>query len=329
MVSDILNANPQIKIGTLETKTIPHKINCTGVIAIPPTELLSVHSKSAGFIEMMKYIPGDYVKKGAILFGIANPELLEKQRLFMEAKAELALALKDYERKRTLKAEDATTEKAFDEALGRKELMEAKYKGFKNELKLIGIDVNALENEQKFQSKIYVHASKSGYVSEVYVNQGQMIQPSDKLMDIANNGHIHLELQILSKDVPLVATGQKVNFTLPNNPRIFSAEIVKINPVLNEETGTLNAHCHIQIDDCKQTIPGMFVNAEIEVEAQKVKGLPLDAVVKEGEEYFVYIVEGNSFTKQLLENPHVLNNFITFEDIGFQKLVVAGAYYVQ
>ncbi len=329
LVEEILSANPAIKIGPMPSRIVQQKVICTGKIEIPPTELISVHSRSEGFITGMTYLPGDYVKRGALLFTITNTKLVEKQRILLETKAELTMANKDYDRKKRLQSEKVTTEKALDESTARKELLTATYEGLKNELQLLGIDVDALQSEQKFQSTLYIYASDAGYVHEVLVNKGQMIQPSDNLMQIANDDHVHLELQVLSKYVPLLAIGQKALFTLPNSAKEFGAEIVKLNPMLNDETGTLNVHCHIDEEHDIQIIAGMFVNAEIEVVANDVSGLPLEAVVKEGMDYYAYCVEGEFLKKHLLQNVVVSGDFITFDTISSEQMVIAGAYYVE
>jgi len=329
LVEDILSANPAVKIGVMPSRVVKQKVICTGKIEIPPTELISVHSRSEGFIAGMTYLPGDFVKKGALLFTITNTQLVEKQRILLETKAELTMAKKDYDRKQRLQSEKVTTEKALDESIARKELLSATYEGLKNELELLGIDVDALEAERKFQSTLYLYASDAGYVHKVLVNKGQMIQPSDNLMEIANDNHVHLELQVLSKYVPLLTVGQKAQFTLPNSSKKFGAEIVKLNPMLNNETGTLNVHCHIDEENDVQIIAGMFVNAEIEVEANDVSGLPLEAVVKEGIDYYAYCVEGELLKKHLLKNVVVTGDFITFDTISSEQMVIAGAYYVE
>ncbi|MEZ4885865.1 MAG: efflux RND transporter periplasmic adaptor subunit [Chitinophagales bacterium] len=329
LVKDVLAANSSVKIGGLQIKVIQQDVSCTGRIEVPPTELMSVHSKSEGFIEHLQYLPGDYVKKGALLFTIVNPNLIEKQRILLETKAELILAQKDFERKRLLQSENATPQKTFDETLSRKDFLTAKYKGLRSELELLGIGVDALEQNQAFQSKISIYANQSGYVHEVFVNKGQMIQPQDRLMEISNNDHIHLELQVLSKDVPLLKKGQKVLFSLPDSPKQFEAEIVKLNPMIDEETGTLKVHCHIEKGQGEIAKAGMFVNAEIEVAPHEVVGLPLEAVVKEGNDYYAYLIEGDLFKKRLLEEVQVNSDFVTFKELNSQEMVVAGAYYLE
>ncbi|MCB0706575.1 MAG: efflux RND transporter periplasmic adaptor subunit [Saprospiraceae bacterium] len=329
LVQEILSANPAVKVGALQSEIVQQSVACTGRVEIPPTELLSVHSKVEGFVEEINYLPGDFVKKGAPLLTVVNTALIEKQRILLETKAELSLAEKEFVRRSTLQAESATSQKVFDETQSRKEFLSAKYTGLKTELQLIGIDVVRLENEQLFQSRLSVFAAESGYVHEVLINTGQRISPQDKLMDIANNDHVHLELKVLSKDVPFLKVGQPVLFSLPNNPAIFNASIVKLNPMLDSETQTLMVHCHIATDQQKDIKAGMFVNAFIEVDARELRGLPLSAVVKEGDKYFAYVVEGDLFKKQLLQDVEVMDDFVSFAQIPRENLVIAGAYYLE
>ena len=329
LIKDILATNKAVKIDSIQTKVVKQTIKCTGRIDIPPNEMLSVHSRTAGFIEDIKFLPGDYVKKGALLLTIVNPELVVKQRLFLETKAEYNRAAKDFARKQTLYEEQATSQKTYEESNANFELLRAKYLGLKNELQLLGINVKALEEEQKYQNQIGLYAADEGWVHSVFANKGKMVSPQDKLMEIANNNHVHLELQVLAKDSPLLEKGQPVKFTLPNRTEQFNATIVKLNPMVNDETGTLNIHCHIEDEDATIVKAGMFINAEITVDANKVKGLPAEALIKEGENYFAYVVEGDYLIKHLLKNTKELNGFITFDDIPYNQMLVEGAYYVE
>ena len=109
----------------------------------------------------------------------------------------------------------------------------------------------------------------------------------------------------------------------------LGAKIEKINPVLDSRTGTLNIHCHIDKKDMEYTIPGMFVNASVSLEEREFNGLPMDAIIKEGNEYYAFIVNGNYFEKKLLDNPRLHSDFVTFDGLRSDKMVVSGAYYVE
>jgi cobalt-zinc-cadmium efflux system membrane fusion protein len=328
-IDNISQSDSRVTIGNIQKRKVNDKIMCTGMIELPPTEIISIHSKSEGFIKDIRYIPGDYVKKGAFLFSVLNNNLVEKQRHLLESKAEYSLAKKDFTRKQELLQNEATTQRAYDESLGRKELLEAKYLGLYKELELFGIDVVSLEKEYKFQSIINVYAPRAGHIHKVTANLGMMISPHDEIMEIANNEHMHLELHVLSKDVPNISIGQEVTFTLPNNGQKFIAEVHKINPMIDEETSTLNVHCHIDDEGSLRIKPGMFANAIINLEEKEVNGLPIEAVKKEGTEYYLYEVEGQMLKKRLILNPILINGFITFDATGINQVVTDGAYYIE
>ncbi|NNC86051.1 MAG: efflux RND transporter periplasmic adaptor subunit [Bacteroidia bacterium] len=329
LVKNVLASNTSVKIDSVQIKIVEQKIKCTGRVHIPPTEMISIHSKASGFIEGIKYLPGDYVKKGALLFTLVNPELIEKQRHFLESKAEYNRAEKEFLRKKSLFAEEATSKKAFEESSANYELLRAKFLGLKSELKLIGVNVKSLEEKQEYQSRLGIYAADAGYVHSILTNKGSMVEPHDKLMEIANDDHIHVELQVLAKDVAQLSKNQKVSFTLPNNNNTYDASIEKLNPMVDNETGTLNVHCHIAKDHAKYVKAGMFVNAEIAVDAKKVRGLPSEALIKEGEMYYAYVVKEEQLIKYPLNNPMEYDGFVSFDEIPFDQMLVAGAYYVE
>lgn len=326
---ETLIKNEKIKTGTIQEKEVVRNVQCTGCIEIPPTEISAIHAKTNGQITFLKYLPGDYIKKGTLIARVENPQLIEKQRIFLETKANLSFASKDFERKKMLKEGQATPEKTFEESQSRYELLQATYEGLKRELSLLGIDVNALETENKFQSSINIYAPQSGYIHEVLVNKGQMITPETQLMDIADIDHLHLELQVLSKDVGVIFKGQKVDFTLPNRQEIFKAEVVKINPMLHTEQASLQVHCHIEHPDKSIFIAGLFANANIQAKANLVEGLPLDAVFKEGDDYFAYKIIDKTAVKTPLINPIAYNDFITFDGDKSGNWIIEGAYYIE
>lgn len=327
-VQDVIGSLPEVSIGPMQTQTVQQKLVCTGRIEIPPIDIFSVHSKTSGYIEMKQYISGDFIRKGTLLLTVTNPELVEKQRLLLETKAELDLAEKDFQRKLLLKEENAVTQRSYDESLAEKEMLMARYSGLRSELALLGIDLEALENEYKYQPVHHVYAHASGNIHDIYVTNGQYVDPQTKLMDIADNDHIHLELKVLSKDVHLLQIGQEVTFMPPNNTQTYNAEIIKLSPMIDQGSGTLNVHCHLEKEHEALVRAGMFVNAEINVASLDVLGIPLEGTIKEGENYFGFFVIDGELVKTALEHPRVLEGFVTFENKPEGDVVLSGAYYL-
>ncbi len=324
-----ITQNENIKIGPLQKKNVNRSISCVGQIEIPPTEISSIHSKVAGHVTYLKYLPGDYVKKGSLLSRVENPDLIVKQRIFLETKSNLDLAQKDLNRKQLLIEGNATPRRVFEESQSKYNFLSAKYGGLKKELELIGINLTELENNSNYQSSISIYSSQSGYVHEVSVNKGQMIVPETQLMEIADIDHIHLELQILSKDIGSVELEQKVIFTIPGSSKEYHAEVVKINPMIHNNQSTLQVHCHINHKDKKIFVAGLFVNAELQMSPTEQEGLPLSGVLKEGEDYFAFQLKNQNLTKTTLSDVKLIDDFVVFSNPKVGDWVLEGAYYVE
>ena len=326
---DVLLENDRVAVGPIQEQLMKRTIQCVGRIEMPPTAITAVHARRGGQIHGLKYLPGDFVKRGALIARVENPEFIEKQRKLLETRAELTFAKKDYERKKLLKEGQATPEKTFDESQKQYELLGATYQGLKTELELLGVDIGALENEGNFQASIPLYANQSGYIHEVLVNQGQMITPETRILDIANVNFLHLELQVLSKDIGFIQTGQTVQFTIPNRSETYLATIEKLNPMLDHEGSSRQAHCRIDHAEKEIFVPGLFANAMIQTEEVSVQGLPLSGVIKEGETYFGYLVDGNTVAKTQLSNAQVLDQFVTFDGSKDGNWIIEGAYYIE
>lgn len=320
--------NQAVKTGSLERREVSKSIRCTGTIEVPPSDQVSVHSKTSGQVSGLRLIPGDYVRKGALLCRVANPELIPLQRKLLETKVSLGTAQLALERQTILKTGDATTAAALEDSEGKVALLTATYKGLKSELQQYGIGVDALEQDGVFQSSVGIYARSAGFVHEVTVNEGRMVSPEDQLMEIAGTDHLHLELRVPSQQIGRLQKGQEVNFTLPFEAQAGTAVIEKINPMVDDASSTLQVHCHFKEADQKKLLPGLFVNARILTGNLEVYGLPLDAVVKEGQTYFAFRVEDESYKKTALQNVEVEGDFVTFSNPAAGEWVTGGAYYL-
>lgn len=320
--------NKEVTTGPVEQRTVSQSIPCTGTIEVPPSDRISVHSRTSGQVSGLRLIPGDYVRKGALLCRISNPELIPLQRQLLETRAELGTARQVLERQRILSAGEATTAAALQDSEGQVARLTATYNGLKSELQQYGIGIEALETKGTFQSSVGIYAQAAGFIHEITVNEGRMVSPTDQLMEIAGTGHLHLELNVPSQRIGYLKKGQTVNYTLPFDAQTGTATIEKMNPMVDGSSATLQVHCHFNNKDSDKLLPGLFVNATILTGNQEVYGLPLDAVVKEGQTYYAFKVRGDEYEKTALQNPRVEGDFIAFSNPDKSTWVTGGAYYL-
>jgi membrane fusion protein (multidrug efflux system) len=105
---------------------------------------------------------------------------------------------------------------------------------------------------------------------------------------------------VLEKDIPLLKHGMKAKIQVESYPgRTFEGRVEKINSALELSTRTLQAEVYIHNAD-RSLKPGMFANVEVVLlEKPQTLVLPKEAILEEGNEMSVFMVEG----KQAIRRP--------------------------
>jgi cobalt-zinc-cadmium efflux system membrane fusion protein len=88
-------------------------------------------------------------------------------------------------------------------------------------------------------------------------------------------------------------------------------------------------HCHF-LDYDRTLLPGMYMNAEIELKNNKANTLPVDAIVRfEGNQYVFVAIDKNNFEMMSVTVGATENGFIEIlnvKDFENKKIVTQGAY---
>ena len=91
-----------------------------------------------------------------------------------------------------------------------------------------------------------------------------------------------------------ISIGQEVDFILTNQSnKKKKKKIFGINKSFSNESKTVAVHAKINPDDAKDLISGMYVAANINITNQTVPALPKEAVVKNADKYYIYILDEN------------------------------------
>ncbi len=304
-------------------------LQCNGVAEIPPSNLHSIHSKTKGFVGSVRQIIGDYVRKGTVLTTISHPGLVKLQREFLETKTQLAALEKDFTRKKELAAQDAASQKAFEQAEAEYQRVMAHYNGLKVELELLGFSIKKLE-EGQVQSSLNIYAPISGYIHSIGINPGKLVNEEDVLYEMVDVEHMHMELRIFAKDLEKVKEGQRIEAVVPGTANTFTGEVHRIGRMIDMEKKTALVHGHFD-DDPVDIFPGTYLQAKVFVEEQKVTALPLTGIVREGEKSFIFVKENGGFEKIEIAvgrtDGQYAEVFIPDAEAG-KLVVVKGAYYL-
>ena len=327
-----------IGFGDFTNLKINDFVSATGTLDLPPNGYAAVSARAMGFVRNSRnYVEGDYVKKGATLAYLENPDFIDHQQNYLETSAELAFLRQELERQETLLAADAGILKTVQRLRSEVAAKTARLAGIRERLEYLGIRTANLTAEN-ITNRITLFAPRSGYITSIATHDGMYVEPATELMELIDEKHFHLELDVFERDIAKISKGQKMTYTVPSiGPERYEAEVHVIGKEFNEENKTVRVHAH---PTGKQPpfVRGRFVEARIFLTDQTVQALPEDAVLREGEMAYIFIAPTKSDGDEVEFERLRVNPGIT--DGGFtavrlidplpegMRIVTQGAYFV-
>ena len=282
-----------IELGKVENKQISGTIRVNGMLDVPPQQMVSISVPLGGFLKSTPLLQGSKVKAGQVIATMENLDFIQMQQDYIEAKNQLEFAKTDYDRQTDLAKENVNAQKTLQMAKTTLVSWQAKANGLQAKLKMLNIDLPSLDGGS-ITSIINIYSPINGYVTEVNVNIGKFVNPSDILFEIVDTEHLHAELTVFEKDVPKLRIGQKVRFTLANETKERMATVYLLGREISADR-TIRIHCHIDKEDTN-LLPGMYLKAVVETGGIEVAALPDKAIIDyQGKKYIFY---------QLAEQPH-------------------------
>ncbi len=273
-----------VRLGSLTQRPMSGGLKVNGVLDVPPENLVSVSAPLGGFVDRTDLLQGSRVRTGQVLAVIRNPDFVQLQQDYLEARSQLKYARAEYERQGELYRQEVAPQKNYQRAQAEYEALQVKTNAQAARLRLAGLPIGG-----GIVSTATLRASKGGYVKAVNVSIGQSVTPTDVLFEIVNPEHLHVELTVFEKDIPQVKAQQLVRFSLGNDSvsRERTAHVYLISKTISDER-TVRVHAHLDRED-EQLLPGTFVRAVIETNRLTVPTLPEKAVVQYGAQDFVFV----------------------------------------
>lgn len=290
--------------GELHTGEFSEEIAVQGTVQIPVEGKREVTTYFGGYVQDLKLIEGEEVRKGQVLFTLENPEFLRLQQDYLEIKSQLAYLKAEWERQKTLAQEQISAQKNFLKAAADYEAALAKTQSLKKQLALISIDGETL-SPANMRSKISITSPIAGFVEGVLAVPGQFLPAAAKALTLMSKEHIHVELVLFEKDASRVHVGQVVEFTSPDRPdEVLKAKIKVVGKSINAQR-QINVHADLidEKEEAKLT-PGMFLQARIQLDPQQSLAVPEESIIEVGDAYYILVQKSKSagaFTLQKIK----------------------------
>lgn len=289
-----------MELGKLTLQDFSKSIKANGMFDVPPQNKATVSAYFAGYVKNITLLPGDVVKKGQVLFTLENPEYVQMQQDFLEAKGRLNYLKSDYDRQKLLLDDHVTSQKNFLKAESEYKVTLVQFQSLKKKLGLMNINANTLTGEN-ISSVISVLSPLSGFATTINASKGMFLNPSDVAMTITNTEQLHIELKIFEKDLPSVKVGQSIKVMLQNEPgKVYEGKVHLINRAINAAERTIDIHGDlVNEEDAKLFAPGMYLEAAILTATEKFLALPQEAVANIENDFFVLVKQNTTSFKRM------------------------------
>ena len=297
-LNDAQLKNAQLSTGKLEQKTMSYKLKVNGKISIPVQNAISISAPLGGYLKWTNLTEGKQVKKGEIIASLEDQQYIQIQQDYLSAKAQFSGIEKEYLRQKSLNANKATSDKIFENAEATYLSQKILIKSLSEKLKLIQINPDQL-NETNLSRNINIYSPINGFVRSVKTTIGRYVSPTEVLFELTNPSDLYLSLTVFEKDINKLKIGQEIiAYSNQSSQDKFKGKIQTIGKDISADR-SLTVYCTFNTKD-QTLIPGMYMNAEIDVASSLEYVIPNEAIVKnEGKEYV--FIQQNSTTFKMIE----------------------------
>jgi cobalt-zinc-cadmium efflux system membrane fusion protein len=290
-LTDAQIKNGGIQTGKPTTGSMSSILKVSGLVDVPPQNTVSISFPLGGYLKSTHLLEGTHVRKGQSLAVMEHQSLIQLQEDFLVAKSKAYFLQKEYDRQKLLNVNKSSSDKVLEQTESEYQMQRIITNSLKEKLRLIGLNPDKI-SENNITRSINIYSPIDGYVSAVNVNIGKFVNPSDVLFELVNPSDLHLALKVFEKDVHDIQIGQKIKAYMANNSaKVFEAEVILVSKNLDANRSAM-IHCHFEKPE-HELLPGMFLNAEIEVVTNNAILVPEEAVVRSGDREYIFIDKGN------------------------------------
>lgn len=335
-LSELQFNSAELKLGKIEKSPFRKIVKANGILNALPQNQASVNAYFGGTVKELQLTTGQKIKKGEVLFSLENPEFIQLQQDYLEAKGQLAYLEPDYMRQKNLIQDQVASQKNFLKAEADYTVTKIRFESLDRKLALINIDAKKLTLDN-IRAVVNIVSPIGGYVTEINIAKGSLINPAETAVKIVNTDNLHLELNVFEKDLAKIEIGQTIQFSLQDNQdEEYKAIVHFINKIVDPEKRTIIIQAVIKDAKIAQSLSlGMYVEADIYTSSETKASLPEDALVEVDGKYYVLILDekkGDDFTfskkevqKGITQNAYSeILNFTDFQENT--DFIVKGAF---
>lgn len=265
---------PLVRVELPTRETVQYTLQFTGdMVAV---QQAAIFSKVSGNLERVYVDMGAKVRSGQLLAMIDTTELRQQ---YQQASATYQNARMNYQRTRDLADQNLVAKQEVDNAEAAMKVAKANY------------DLAATR-----LGYARITAPFAGYITKRYLDAGALVSPGNTtLFTLMDLDHMKVIVNVLEKDIPLIAIGKKAVVTVDAFPgKEFYGNVTRFSQAVDLSTRTMAVE--IDIDNTDHRLkPGMFANVTLLVgEHRDALTVPTQAIFKDDNGYYLFVANGET-----------------------------------
>lgn len=298
-------STPAMHVETSEVTAVdsPTVLRLTG--SLKGRKQVDLGANAAGRVVRTFVERGDEVKEGMV---IAQLDTRSAALSLVEAKVQVRASLIQEE---INKADCARSEKLW----AKNAISLAEYEQATAKCKTAPLGREAAEVVRDIKSKNVsdgaIRAPFSGTISERYIEVGEYVQPTSRVVSIVQTDELRLELSVPEANVASLRTGADVTFTVAaHSGKTFHGIVRFVSGAVRATTRDLVAEAVVPNPE-KLLRPGMFADISLSTGSERLLSVPLASVFERQEQKRVYVVQNGRLWERVLQVGPEVNGRLT------------------
>ncbi|MBY0338273.1 MAG: efflux RND transporter periplasmic adaptor subunit [Acetobacteraceae bacterium] len=304
-----------IELGRPEPETGPAEIALPGQVVVPPTQLRIIAAPAAGLLESLFVNPDERVRPGQVLARLRSTELVEAQRLYLQAQTGAELAAEKLRRDEQLYRERVIAERRL--LVTRSEAVAAAAALDEREqlLGLMGMsaqEVQDLRRTRRIQQSLTIASPIGGVVLGRQATVGERVAQAAPLVTIGDLSTLWIHVQVPISRAPALESNARV-FVPAHGAEGF---VLRVGRTADPTTQSVTAVTEIN-RGVEALRPGQAVTVALQLRAagQSQWRVPAGSVVRHRERSWVFIRTPEGFRARPVT---VLNETAQFTSVRGQ-----------
>lgn len=272
-VDAVLQQRLGVRLVSVERRELRREIRSWGTVTTNEAAVFEVSTKVDGWLRKLHVgAVGDSVRAGQALYELYSPDLVQRQREYIEL-------LRRGDQLREAVGMPTGQNAQMLASLARERLRNRQL--FEN-ADLDRAFMDALDKYRRPSDVVVVRAARSGVVTRIGAREGSYVTPQTQLLSFADLSKVWVDVVLYPDQLTWIADGDAVTaITQDQQHRRISGRLQLPNPLIDRATRTLRAR--LVLDNAGRTLlPGTYVDVQIATAAHPALAVPRSALIRTG-----------------------------------------------